>query len=73
LQRHRLPSATTGTIEGGAGFGLGLRSSLAQLAPRDGLFSSQLRQATLGAEWRYHYMARGEQFQQYTVSASLSF
>jgi len=73
LQRRGLPTATTGTIEGGAGFGLGFRFSLAQLARRDALFSSQLRQAALGAEWRYHYMARGEQFQQYTVSASLSF
>jgi hypothetical protein len=73
LQRRGLPNATTGTIEGGAGFGLGLRFRLAQLAPRGAPFSSQLRQATVGAEWRYHYMARGEQFQQYTASASLSF
>jgi hypothetical protein len=73
LQRHRLPSVTTATVEGGAGFGLGFRFSLAQLAPRDAPFSSQLRQAALGAEWRYHYMARGEQFQQYTVSASLAY
>jgi hypothetical protein len=73
LQHRGLSNATTGTIEGGAGFGLGLRLKLAQLAPRDAFFSSQLRQTALGAEWRYHYVARGERFQQYSISASLSF